>query len=1196
MCFNVFGRDRVLVCIRTESVVSQYMLRSAGSLIVAMLLGIEVLVAQMVSGKDIPEFASTFGITSGTDTGVLAYLAKSSIAGNVLWPGDSVEMLVQLQNTTDAEVLLDGTIEVISYGTRGRPGDIWIPEMFRIGRVGSIPFTISIGGGSYADLTIKPELPFRFGAYAIIIDLGRYGRQFITSCVRTFSAASGRIQYPSFCLDDHSNDVLQRLGVHAIRHGVEYKSSKSPDFEAWYQSERKRLQEYHAVELSVLIKMGAPGNYGEVHPLGMPRPWLDSAGVMQNTKSDMAWRPEYDEDFKKLVYRLAMEFGWPRGPINAFALWNEPWEGISISGWGADMIRYREIYTKMAEAVEEARRDGNVDILVGGCSSTSNALDKLFGDGSDAFIDRFDFCSIHYQGMAASSTIKKWVDRRSPRGRVKIWDTESWVANVDDRVAAVVATNRAAGYDRAMGVFWGNICEVVTTEVISGSGPYHSEVTHAWSVAAAIGATQHFIGERRFRELLFKNGLPWVSVFENPDNREDGTLVVIGDIGEEFGPENVLFRTARGIDELTRENVLRKKIRELHPERDEEEIRRLQKEIDKNEILRNASLSFQDGNGKFVAYDFYGNRVPSVDGLITVPLDGRGFFLRADGSKDSFKELTEAVRHSDVNGIEPLETIAYDFDRKIQRNTHLRLRLTNVLNRPVSGELCVAIPGITFSRPCQQLSFQANETRFVDIAIKNGRPALNNTYPLQIEFNAGRDGASYHEEHLHVNLISKRTINVDGDLNDWSGVLPQVIKDIGTTGTGLTEAAWFPFKKFDSAESQGIATGYLAYDNDNFYFATKVFDETPDSGMPRFETRDDDEFFYPDTSYVPFDGFRFGGGMKHNGLSFSVRWSGQLTIKHSGDYVFTVASSHPVRVLVDDKVIIDLSNAGNPSTEIALDKGAHHRLVVEFSKEWGEAAVKLTWKSSHFAEAILTSDDFSSGLKAEYYNGPAFNQLRKIRFDPAIDFKWNENEVPDAAFQVTPLVALQWPPGTRKYSYRKDPDLPFGNFQDHDNIQIAFNVLEEGEKDMYPFPPGTMKGFTNYQCTDYEYALNKVAERYGGGFEIWRSKVPGMPHKHFFPRQPSSPRDGPVKEGNLVVSHVGNTRIVEVAIPWNEIPHVKARLDMGHTIKFSFRVNNNTNNGCLELARHRSVSKINGSFKVDWKEHWANEVQFAFEK
>ena len=61
--------------------------------------------------------------------------------------------------------------------------------------------------------------------------------------------------------------------------------------------------------------------------------------------------------------------------------------------------------------------------------------------------------------MASFATYKPWVNRKGPQGRVRIWDTESWVANTDDRVAAVIAANRSAGYDRAMGIYGGNIHE-----------------------------------------------------------------------------------------------------------------------------------------------------------------------------------------------------------------------------------------------------------------------------------------------------------------------------------------------------------------------------------------------------------------------------------------------------------------------------------------------------------------------------------------------------------------------------------------------------------------------------------------------------------------------------------------------------------------------------------------------------------------
>lgn len=73
-------------------------------------------------------------------------------------------------------------------------------------------------------------------------------------------------------------------------------------------------------------------------------------------------------------------------------------------------------------------------------------------------------------------------------------------------------------------------------------------------------------------------------------------------------------------------------------------------------------------------------------------------------------------------------------------------------------------------------------------------------------------------------------------------------------------------------------------------------------------------------------------------------------------------------------------------------------------------------------------------------------------------------------------------------------------------------------------------------------------------------------------------------------------RFVESAIPWSELAEVKRRLDAGQTVKFSYRVNNN-DGPALELAAGRSVSKWNSfAFHDDWSTHWANEIEFAFEK
>ena len=85
-----------------------------------------------------------------------------------------------------------------------------------------------------------------------------------------------------------------------------------------------------------------------------------------------------------------------------------------------------------------------------------------------------------------------------------------------------------------------------------------------------------------------------------------------------------------------------------------------------------------------------------------------------------------------------------------------------------------------------------------------------------------------------------------------------------------------------------------------------------------------------------------------------------------------------------------------------------------------------------------------------------------------------------------------------------------------------------------------MPDYTIAPDTDYEHALNKVAEKYGGGTEVWRLNAPGMPLKHFYPRQPKSPLDGPVTAAKLVVTQDSTTRIVEAGIPLVRNPRVQS--------------------------------------------------------
>ncbi len=984
--------------------------------------------AQMITGRNMQNFAASFSLDQKSEApGYDAVLTSMSAPGNVLYPGEQPTLNIQIVNKTDKALSGAASVEIIQYGTRGIPGDIWKPDVFAIAKVANAPVELQIKPRGFADITVSPKIPDDFGGYAIIMDIPGSGRRFVSAFVRTFQAPARTKPYTKLTTDLNDIEVNSRLGVSPNRTGWGYRPTTDPEFEKWYQDnvKRSRLKELKEAGLGITVEFGHGVPWtSPIQPMGVVRPWLNEKNeAFKNAPLDMAWLPQYDPDFKKIVKRLATEYGWPRGPIFAMKLWNEPWEGASIGGWAADMLRYREIFTAMCEGVEEARKEAGVKIMLGGCDSSSNTLDKLFSDGKTDFLNRLDFMSIHYQGLNPFTTYKPFLNR--PGGRVLVWDTESWVANVDDRVATVVATNYTSGHDRAVGIYGGNILTTEQRNVYQPDGTRKNQpVRTLWSTAASIGAVQRFIGDRDFGQMLFMNGLPWVMVFDgladnsgvkNPDT---GSVVVVGDLVDAFGVGRPLYRTVKFIEGSK------------------------------------PTITISAKNEPFSLYDFYGNRVETKNGKIVIPLDHRGFYLHTDESKGSFERLLAAIKSARIEGLEPVEIMALDMTAPVELKPTLRLKITNMLNRPISGRLSVSLGKLNISAP-DRVKIDGNQTKWIDVKVKGGQAVASNMYDLAVDFDAGSDGRKALREQMRVNYIAQRHIQVDGQLNEWDSVLPQSIIVQGKGSVTLEEQAWHPGKQYDESISSGFSTAYLAYDDQYFYFAARIADSTPDEGMIRVDSPDyDDSAFYPQTATIP---------------------------------------AKPTK--------------------------------------------------------------------------------------------------------METMTVMNWPEGVRRYSYRKNPELPSGNSPAHDNVQIAFNVLSDDEKDRLPNPPGTPRYFTGYQCTDYEFALNPIAEKYGGGTELYRLRKPGMPPHHHYPRQPKSPLDGAVPNGKLVIRREGNTRIVECAIPWNEIPHVKAKIDAGQNIKFSYRVNDNKSSLCMELPVGRSVSKKNNaSFQADWVEGWANEIEFGVEK
>jgi len=970
--------------------------------------------AQMHAGPKMAGFSSAFGIDKQpaadyTVQELEVTIGKNTIV-NLLQPGESAQLRLHFVNKAWSALRETGHFEVIHYRTSVPAGDIWTPTVYALETADTQPLTLNLGSHGSQDVVIRPKVGDTFGGYAIVVDMPGHGRAFAATLVRSLVPDYGRVEFPTYALDapwpNQMNEgvfsMFFRLGVKGMRLGASFDDKDSPADKLDAAQRNRDLTWARKYDVTVMLTIGGAGS--AIQPLGEGRPWLDQNGQMLKTKDDHAWLPSADNDFQQWVHGIAKAYGWPRGNVNAMELWNEPWESTSISGWGADIPRYREIFTHMAQGIEEARAQDGTKVLIGGTCSSTNARDKLFSDGTDKFLKWMDYISLHYQAMGADpSLVPEWMNRKGEYGPMRVWDTESWIANSEDRFAGVIASMRAQGQTRTAGIYGGNVYQSDNIKVDGQIYP----VIQMWAPAAAVAAATRYIGQRDFDKLLFGEGLPWVFAFRDlPGRHDDGTLVVVGDLAKIYDAGRTPFRSVKVADD--------------------------------------AVLVLTDPQHDVRLFDFYGNPLPQTE-TVSIPLDGRGFFVRASGAPGSFATVLDIVRDGQIKGVQPVEIVAHDMTNSLPAKPSLRVTLTNVLNHKVEGALTAQGNGLTIAANNIPVELAPHEIRDFTFSV-SGTPAPNNTYPVHLVFDGGRSGSATHDEAMHVNLIARRTIKIDGDLSDWRGVLPQVLP--GTSiGASLTEKAYLPYADFNAAAAEGFSTAYLAYDDHYFYFSAKVADSTPDEGMMRFETRDDNSFFYPD-------------------------W------------------------------VTDLH--GNKQ---------------------------------------------------------------------------------------------MWPQSVRHYSYRKGFEIPSSGRNGSDNVQIAFNVIDQ--KPWLAGPPGTIPHFINYWDTDYEFALNKVAPQYGGGYEVWRLTAPGMPRKHFYPREPASAIDGgPVKDAQLSIAYKNGIRYVEAAIPWHEIPEVRARILAGKTVKFSCRINDNGNkNASHELATERSVSKINTfTFHNDWQTHWSNELEFGAEK
>jgi hypothetical protein len=90
---------------------------------------------------------------------------------------------------------------------------------------------------------------------------------------------------------------------------------------------------------------------------------------------------------------------------------------------------------------------------------------------------------------------------------------------------------------------------------------------------------------------------------------------------------------------------------------------------------------------------------------------------------------------------------------------------------------------------------------------------------------------------------------------------------------------------------------------------------------------------------------------------FSVRWTGQIQPKYSGEYTFSVETSGGVRLWVNDQLLVDQWTAKNNSAQgnIQLEAGMRYDLRMEYANDLGNPRASLLWESGKQPKEVVPS-------------------------------------------------------------------------------------------------------------------------------------------------------------------------------------------------------------------------------------------------
>lgn len=221
------------------------------------------------------------------------------------------------------------------------------------------------------------------------------------------------------------------------------------------------------------------------------------------------------------------------------------------------------------------------------------------------------------------------------------------------------------------------------------------------------------------------------------------------------------------------------------------------------------------------AFDLVGREIPRQHGRLIVPFGERVVWFTTE--KLSVIALRDKLAEARLDHITPLNAYALSLLQPAHQRQMLGVRLHNQLNRTITGTLTLIrqADGTRRSVPFTVLDGKLREVQ-VEWPAAPLPPQARHEVTLEIQSDAGN---LVHRQSLAVARFHKRTVTVDGRLDDWADVLPVVMDSAQIDGKSDPTLALLNPGRITVERGAGgrvRVSVYAAYDDRFVYLAAAV--------------------------------------------------------------------------------------------------------------------------------------------------------------------------------------------------------------------------------------------------------------------------------------------------------------------------------------------------------------------------------------